>query len=80
MKSGPDRAPPTRPPPAAHRPGPPDQRRRTRYRHTPEGTGIPFGIVERIGPDGTWGLFFDSLPMMADKNQIGGLFQRLMQP
>ncbi|MFD0274369.1 hypothetical protein ACFVHB_10740 [Kitasatospora sp. NPDC127111] len=46
----------------------------------PKGTSISFGIVERVGPNGTWELYFDSLPMIADKAAIGGLFQRLAQP
>lgn len=46
----------------------------------PEGTEIPFGIVERIGPDGTWELSFDSLPLIASRAEIGALLQRLAQP
>ncbi|MGW6913921.1 hypothetical protein ACWGB8_08890 [Kitasatospora sp. NPDC054939] len=41
---------------------------------------VPFGIVERFGPDGEWELFFDTLPLIADQAQISGYFQRLMQP
>ncbi|MDX2391067.1 MULTISPECIES: hypothetical protein [unclassified Streptomyces] len=43
----------------------------------PRGTGIPFGIVERIGPKGEWELYFDTLPVIADQNTISGLFKAL---
>ncbi|MEU6868550.1 nuclear transport factor 2 family protein [Streptomyces sp. NPDC046876] len=38
---------------------------------------IPFGIVERFGPGGEWELSFDTLPLIADNNTIGSLYQRL---
>ncbi len=38
---------------------------------------IPFGIVERFGPGGEWELYFDTLPLIADKAETGALFQRL---
>lgn len=41
------------------------------------GTGIPFGIVERFGPDGEWELYFDTLPLVADQDTIRTLFQKL---
>ncbi|MFJ9829735.1 hypothetical protein ACIRSU_35960 [Streptomyces sp. NPDC101160] len=39
---------------------------------------VPFGIVERFGPDGVWELSFDTLPLVADQAEIGALFQKLM--
>ncbi|MEU3775133.1 nuclear transport factor 2 family protein [Streptomyces sp. NPDC032472] len=38
---------------------------------------VPFGIVERFGPGGEWELSFDTLPLIADNNTIGSLYQRL---
>ncbi|MFF3217121.1 hypothetical protein ACFYYB_41700 [Streptomyces sp. NPDC002886] len=43
----------------------------------PKGTDIPFGIVERIGPKGEWELYFDTLPVIADADEIRGLFKTL---
>ncbi|MEU2392014.1 hypothetical protein [Streptomyces sp. NPDC007369] len=43
----------------------------------PKGADIPFGIVERFGPGGEWELYFDTLPLIADKAETGALFQRL---
>ncbi|MFI8828609.1 hypothetical protein [Streptomyces sp. NPDC053431] len=40
-------------------------------------TAVPFGIVERFGPDGAWELFFDTLPLVATQAEIGALFRRL---
>ncbi|MFJ5833013.1 hypothetical protein [Streptomyces sp. NPDC093089] len=40
-------------------------------------TGIPFGIVERFGPGGEWELYFDTLPLVADQEEIGALFRQL---
>jgi hypothetical protein len=45
-----------------------------------KGADVPFGIVERFGPRGEWELSFDTLPLIADKAEIGALFQRLAQP
>ncbi|MEW2486951.1 hypothetical protein [Streptomyces sp. NPDC048411] len=45
-----------------------------------KGADVPFGIVERFGPGGEWELSFDTLPLIADKDQIGTLLQRLTQP
>ncbi|MFH8371116.1 hypothetical protein [Streptomyces sp. NPDC018031] len=42
-----------------------------------KGRNIPFGIIERFGPDGEWELYFDTLPLIADKAEIAALFQRL---
>ncbi|MER6360595.1 hypothetical protein [Kitasatospora sp. NPDC001527] len=47
---------------------------------TGKGTEVSFGIVERFGPRGEWELFFDTLPLIADADRIGGLYQRLAQP
>ncbi|MFF8835670.1 hypothetical protein [Streptomyces sp. NPDC015130] len=38
---------------------------------------VPFGIVERFGADREWELTFDTLPLIADQNEIGTLFQKL---
>ncbi|WP_371589319.1 hypothetical protein [Streptomyces virginiae] len=46
----------------------------------PKGNDIPFGIVERFGPGGEWELYFDTLPLVADRAEIGVLFQKLAQP
>ncbi|MGW5640120.1 hypothetical protein [Streptomyces sp. NPDC003832] len=46
----------------------------------PKGKDIPFGIVERFGPGGEWELYFDTLPLVADRATIGVLFQKLVQP
>jgi hypothetical protein len=46
----------------------------------PKGRDIPFGIVERFGPGGEWELYFDTLPLVADRAEIGALFERLGQP
>ncbi|MFF2848514.1 hypothetical protein ACFVT5_19640 [Streptomyces sp. NPDC058001] len=46
----------------------------------PKGKDIPFGIVERFGPGGEWELYFDTLPLVADRAEIGALFQKLAQP
>ncbi|MEU8779188.1 hypothetical protein [Streptomyces sp. NPDC048606] len=46
----------------------------------PKGKDIPFGIVERFGPGGEWELYFDTLPLIADRDEIGALFQKLAQP
>ncbi|MFD8206100.1 hypothetical protein ACFV2S_06855 [Streptomyces sp. NPDC059695] len=40
-------------------------------------TGIPFGIVERFGPGGEWELYFDTLPLVADDDEIRLLFRKL---
>ncbi|WP_158821907.1 hypothetical protein [Streptomyces sp. NRRL F-5727] len=40
-------------------------------------TGVPFGIVERFGPGGEWELYFDTLPLVADQDEIRELFRRL---
>ncbi|MFI8966785.1 hypothetical protein ACIGO8_32275 [Streptomyces sp. NPDC053493] len=42
-----------------------------------QGTDIPFGIVERFGPDGEWELYFDTLPLVADQKRIRSLFMKL---
>ncbi|GAA1392468.1 hypothetical protein GCM10009639_24080 [Kitasatospora putterlickiae] len=47
---------------------------------TGQGTEVPFGIVERIGPGGQWELFFDTLPLIATEPEIGDLYRRLAQP
>ncbi|MEU9234480.1 hypothetical protein [Streptomyces subrutilus] len=41
---------------------------------------VPFGIVERFGPDGVWELYFDTLPILADQETISGLLARLTTP
>ncbi|WP_158717953.1 hypothetical protein [Streptomyces sp. NRRL F-2664] len=41
---------------------------------------VPFGIVERFGPDGEWELYFDTLPVLADQQTISALFARLAAP
>ncbi|MFJ7209410.1 hypothetical protein ACIQWR_38485 [Streptomyces sp. NPDC098789] len=45
-----------------------------------ESPAVPFGIVERFGPDGEWELYFDTLPVLADRQTIDGLFARLAKP
>jgi hypothetical protein len=45
-----------------------------------KGVAVPFGIVERFGPDGAWELYFDTLPVLADQETINGLFARLTAP
>ncbi|MFD8008866.1 nuclear transport factor 2 family protein [Streptomyces sp. NPDC058955] len=40
-------------------------------------TGVPFGIVERFGPDGEWELYFDTLPLVADQDEIRELLRQL---
>lgn len=45
-----------------------------------KGDKVPFGIVERFGPGGEWELYFDTLPLIADKGEIEALFKRLSQP
>ncbi len=45
-----------------------------------KGKDIPFGIVERFGPDGEWELTFDTLPLVADRAEIDALFRKLAQP
>ncbi|MFD7749640.1 hypothetical protein ACFV2V_26715 [Streptomyces sp. NPDC059698] len=45
-----------------------------------KGEDIPFGIVERFGPDGEWELTFDTLPLVADRGEIDALFQKLARP
>ncbi|MFD3532629.1 hypothetical protein [Streptomyces sp. NPDC058664] len=45
-----------------------------------KGVAVPFGIVERFGPDGAWELYFDTLPILADQETISGLFARLTAP
>ncbi|MEV7051150.1 hypothetical protein [Streptomyces anulatus] len=46
----------------------------------PKGKDIPFGVVERFGPEGEWELYFDTLPLVADRAEIDALFQKLAQP
>lgn len=46
----------------------------------PKGKDIPFGIVERFGPGGEWELYFDTLPLIADRAEINALFQKLVPP
>ncbi|MGW0117648.1 hypothetical protein [Streptomyces sp. NPDC003327] len=41
------------------------------------GDRIPFGIVERLGPDGAWELSFDTLPLVATPAEIRALFGQL---
>ncbi|MFJ9924178.1 hypothetical protein ACIRSF_33340 [Streptomyces rubiginosohelvolus] len=41
---------------------------------------VPFGIMERFGPDGTWELYFDTLPVLADQESISRLFAQLTAP
>ncbi|WP_069741859.1 hypothetical protein [Streptomyces sp. EN23] len=41
---------------------------------------VPFGIVERFGPGGTWELYFDTLPVLVDQETISRLFARLTAP
>ncbi|MFI6644796.1 hypothetical protein [Streptomyces sp. NPDC050504] len=41
------------------------------------GERVPFGIVERFGPDGEWELYFDTLPLLADQKTIDALFAQL---
>ncbi|MFJ8013316.1 hypothetical protein [Streptomyces sp. NPDC096339] len=45
-----------------------------------KGVDVPFGIVERFGPRGEWELYFDTLPLIADKDTIIGLYTRLGRP
>ncbi|MEU3913501.1 hypothetical protein [Streptomyces sp. NPDC029721] len=55
----------------------------SRKRATPNGENgpaVPFGIVERFGPDGEWELYFDTLPVLADQDTINGLLTRLATP
>lgn len=40
-------------------------------------TDVPFGIVERFGPGGEWELYFDTLPLVADQDEIRELFRQL---
>jgi hypothetical protein len=47
---------------------------------SPKGADVPFGIVERFGPAGEWELSFDTLPLIADQDEIRAMFQRLAQP
>ncbi|MFF2353333.1 hypothetical protein ACFVVL_26520 [Kitasatospora sp. NPDC058115] len=47
---------------------------------TGKGTEVSFGIVERFGPGGTWELFFDTLPLIADEGGIAALYGRLARP
>ncbi|MFJ5552377.1 hypothetical protein [Streptomyces sp. NPDC093225] len=48
---------------------------------TTKGFGtVPFGIVERFGPDGEWELYFDTLPLIASGSGIGSLFAELATP
>lgn len=46
----------------------------------PKGNDIPFGMVDRFGPGGEWELYFDTLPLIADQDQISPLFQQLAHP
>ncbi|WP_424217141.1 hypothetical protein ACN20G_34185 (plasmid) [Streptomyces sp. BI20] len=46
----------------------------------PKGKDIPFGIVERFGPAGEWELYFDTLPLIADRAEIDTLFRKLSSP
>ncbi|MFD7977510.1 hypothetical protein [Streptomyces sp. NPDC059071] len=41
------------------------------------GTDVPFGIVERFGPDGAWELYFDTLPLVLEQDAVRVLFQKL---
>ncbi|MFF5445814.1 nuclear transport factor 2 family protein [Streptomyces sp. NPDC012888] len=43
----------------------------------PDGTDVPFGIVERFGPDGEWELSFDTLPLIATPAEITALFKAI---
>ncbi|MEV7520265.1 hypothetical protein [Streptomyces sp. NPDC091371] len=45
-----------------------------------KGPEVSFGIIERFGPRGEWEVYFDTLPLIADQGEIGGLYQRLAQP
>ncbi|MFH8473390.1 hypothetical protein [Streptomyces sp. NPDC018000] len=45
-----------------------------------KGANVPFGIVERFGPAGEWELYFDTLPLIANQDQITAMFERLAQP
>lgn len=45
-----------------------------------KGTNIPFGVVERFGPGGEWELSFDTLPLIANRDEIIELFKKLSQP
>ncbi|MEU9763421.1 hypothetical protein [Streptomyces sp. NPDC047985] len=45
-----------------------------------KGEKVPFGIIERFGAGGEWELYFDTLPLIADKDEIDALFQRLSKP
>ncbi|MEU3578537.1 hypothetical protein AB0H24_19275 [Streptomyces globisporus] len=41
---------------------------------------MPFGIVERFGPDGQWELHFDTLPVLTDPATISNLLAQLATP
>lgn len=41
---------------------------------------VPFGIVERFGPDGQWELHFDTLPVLTDPATISNLLAQLATP
>ncbi|MEU3220425.1 hypothetical protein [Streptomyces sp. NPDC006971] len=41
---------------------------------------MPLGIVERFGAGGEWELYFDTLPLIADEDEIEALFKRLSRP
>lgn len=41
---------------------------------------VPFGIVERFGPDGQWELYFDTLPVLTDPATINNLLAQLATP
>ncbi|MER6500004.1 hypothetical protein ABT218_11575 [Streptomyces sp. NPDC001455] len=45
-----------------------------------KGENVPFGIVERFGAGGEWELYFDTLPLIADEDEIEALFKRLSRP
>lgn len=45
-----------------------------------ENPAVPFGIVERFGPDGQWELYFDTLPVLTDQATINNLLAQLATP
>ncbi|QSS91314.1 hypothetical protein [Streptomyces sp. M54] len=45
-----------------------------------ENPAVPFGIVERFGPDGQWELYFDTLPVLTDQTTINNLLAQLATP